>query len=94
MSVDTAWSVPCKDHRCYDYAGLANASDFLFIMGYDIRSQIWESDDCIAWANAGIDDLRGGLVNYTELLHISPWKLVLGRKYTTQFCNLHVRIDN
>ena len=90
MSADVAWSAPCKDHRCYDYTGLANVSDFLFTMGYDIRSQIWDEDDCIAWANAGIDDLRAGLLNYTQLFHISPWKLVHGCEYTIYFLKLYV----
>ena len=85
MSVDVAWSAPCKDKRCYDYTGLADASDFLFVMGYDVRSQIFDIDDCIASANAPILGLQAGLTNYTQLFNISPWKLVLGGEYSMQF---------
>lgn len=83
MSIDVAWSAPCKDGRCYDYTGLANASDFLFIMGYDVRSQIFDINDCIASANAPIASLQAGLVNYTQLFQIPPSKLVLGGKDTS-----------
>ena len=90
MSIDVAWSAPCKDGRCYDYTGLANASDFLFIMGYDVRSEIFDVDDCIASANAPIASLQAGLVNYTQLFQISPWKLVLGGKNSTHLCSMFV----
>ena len=90
MSVDVAWSAPCKDKRCYDYEDLANASDFLFVMGYDVRSQIFDLNDCIASANSPIASLQAGLTNYTQLFHISPWKLVLGGKYTMYFLDTYV----
>ena len=90
MSVDVAWSAPCKDKRCYDYTGLANASDFLFVMGYDVRSEIFDINDCIASANAPIASLQAGLVNYTQLFQISPWKLVLGGKDINYFSDMYV----
>ena len=92
MSVDVAWSAPCKDKRCYDYTGLADASDFLFVMGYDVQSQIFHLKDCIASANAPIVSLQAGLTNYTELFHISPWKLVLGRKYCMHFSDVYLSL--
>ena len=73
-----AWSAPCIDGRCYDYQGLANASDFLFVMAYDLRSQMYALNDCIASANSPIARVAAGLTNFTELLHISASKLVLG----------------
>ena len=88
--MDVAWSAPCKDKRCYDYTGLADASDFLFVMGYDVRSQIFHLKDCIASANAPIASLQVGLTNYTELFHISPWKLVLGREYSIHCSDLYL----
>lgn len=45
-----AWSPACIDKRCYNYTGIADACDFLFVMSYDEQSQIWT--DCIAKANA------------------------------------------
>lgn len=45
-----AWSPACIDKRCYNYTGIADACDFLFVMSYDEQSQIWT--DCVAKANA------------------------------------------
>jgi di-N-acetylchitobiase len=35
----TPWGV---DNRAYDYKALADASDFLYVMQYDTRSQIYD----------------------------------------------------
>ncbi|CAF1246887.1 unnamed protein product [Rotaria sordida] len=78
VSVDVAWSAPCIDGRCYDYTGLASASDFLFVMAYDLRSQIYDLNDCIASANSPIARVAAGLNNFTQIFQISPSKLVLG----------------
>jgi di-N-acetylchitobiase len=32
VTIDVAWSPNCIDGRCYDYAALAKASDFMFVM--------------------------------------------------------------
>ena len=40
VSVCAAWSPDDIDGRAYDYTGLADASDFLYIMFYDTRSQV------------------------------------------------------
>lgn len=79
--MDVAWSAPCIDGRCYDYEGLAMASDFLFVMAYDLRSQIYDLQDCIASANSPIARVDAGLTNFTQLFHISPSKLVLGGSF-------------
>lgn len=50
VTVDVAWSPDCIDLRCYDNVGLAEASDFLFVMAYDEQSQIF--GDCTARANS------------------------------------------
>lgn len=50
VTFDVAWSPACIDRRCYNYTGIADACDFLFVMSYDEQSQIWT--DCIAKANA------------------------------------------
>ncbi len=76
--MDVAWSAPCIDGRCYDYTGLASASDFLFVMAYDLRSQMYDLNDCIASANSPIARVAAGLTNFTQIFQISSSKLVLG----------------
>ena len=51
VTVDVAWSPDCIDSRCYDNKGLAENTDFLFVMAYDEQSQIF-GDKCIALANS------------------------------------------
>ncbi|XP_041367582.1 di-N-acetylchitobiase-like [Gigantopelta aegis] len=75
VTVDVAWSPNCIDRRCYDYAALAEASDFLFVMSYDHRSQIFER--CVAGANSGYYKAQKGLEDYLAL-GIPAEKLVLG----------------
>lgn len=42
MSVDLPWSPYDIDGRNYDWAGLAASADILFIMSYDMQSQVRE----------------------------------------------------
>ena len=51
MTVDVAWK-PNVDLRFYDYVGLADNSDFLFVMAYDEQSQIF--GECLALPNSGV----------------------------------------
>ncbi|KAJ8300284.1 hypothetical protein KUTeg_021803 [Tegillarca granosa] len=51
VTVDVAWSPRCIDSRCYDYAGISNYTDFIFVMSYDEQSQIF--GPCVAGANSG-----------------------------------------
>jgi di-N-acetylchitobiase len=37
---DVAWSPNCIDGRCYDYAALGSIADLVFVMAYDMRSQV------------------------------------------------------
>ena len=46
-----AWSPDCIDLRCYDNRGLAENTDFLFVMAYDEQSQIF-GDKCVGLANS------------------------------------------
>lgn len=78
VTVDVAWSPNCIDGRCYDAVGLAAASDFLFVMSYDMRSQIYNLTDCVASANSPVHRVAAGLHNYTALLGVPAAKLVLG----------------
>eukprot|EP00048_Salpingoeca_helianthica_P017748 m.238852 g.238852 ORF g.238852 m.238852 type:complete len:375 (+) comp22080_c0_seq1:91-1215(+) len=75
VSVCVGWSPDDIDGRAYDYAGLAAASDLLYVMDYDTRSQIL--DVCIASANAPIGTAQRGLQRFFDL-GIAPGKLVLG----------------
>lgn len=43
VSVDVPWSPDCIDRRCFDFAGLAQAADVLFVMAYDMQSQVWHN---------------------------------------------------
>jgi len=40
ISVDFAWSPHGIDGRNFDWAGLAAAADILFVMAYDMQSQV------------------------------------------------------
>ncbi|KAJ1171281.1 hypothetical protein NDU88_003146 [Pleurodeles waltl] len=75
VTFDVAWSPKCIDLRCYNYSGIAEVSDFLFVMSYDEQSQIWT--DCIAGANAPYNQT---LIAYDDYLHLNvdPKKLVMG----------------
>lgn len=75
VSVCVAWSPDDIDGRAYDYPGLAAASDLLYVMVYDTRSQIF--DRCLASANAPLATAQRGLQRYLDL-GIAPAKLVLG----------------
>ena len=47
-------------------------------MAYDLRSQIYDLNDCIASANSPIARVAAGLTNYTQVFEIASSKLVLG----------------
>lgn len=40
ISVDIPWSPQGIDNRHFDWPGLAAAADLLFIMSYDMQSQV------------------------------------------------------
>ncbi|XP_033108879.1 di-N-acetylchitobiase-like [Anneissia japonica] len=75
VTTDVAWSPDCIDKRCYDYKGLAESCDFLFLMSYDEQSQIY--GDCIAMANSPYNKTVSGVEKFLKL-GISTDKLVLG----------------
>ena len=79
VSVDVAWSPNCIDLRCYDYAGIAAAADLLFVMAYDMRSQVFWPAPCDASANAPLPLTLEGMGNWTGLeVSVDPSKLILG----------------
>ncbi|KAL8178383.1 UNVERIFIED_CONTAM: hypothetical protein K2H54_044105, partial [Gekko kuhli] len=75
VTFDVAWSPKCIDRRCYNYTGIADSCDFVFVMSYDEQSQVWT--DCIARANAPYNQT---LTGYSDYIHmgINPKKLVMG----------------
>ncbi|KAK3235098.1 hypothetical protein CYMTET_54689 [Cymbomonas tetramitiformis] len=75
VSVCVAWSPDNIDGRDYDYSGLAHASDLLYMMVYDTRSQIYGR--CIASANSPLVVAQRGVQRFLDF-GVSPSKLVLG----------------
>merc|ERR1711907_14275 len=73
--VDAAWGPQGVDGRFYDVKGLADASDRLFLMAYDMQSQIFGR--CVAQANSPYQLIKQGLQAHLNL-GIDPGKLVLG----------------
>ena len=70
---------PAYEFRSYDYSGLADAVDFLFIMGYD--AHFWDDYTCVlkgtcSPAEASIKDLSAGVSEYRD--KVDGAKLVLG----------------
>ncbi|OWA53675.1 Di-N-acetylchitobiase [Hypsibius exemplaris] len=76
LSFDVAWASSCVDRRCYDYQGLAEIVDFLFVMSYDVQGQVW-GPDCIAMSNTPLLRMIDGIRGYLAL-DIPSHKLVLG----------------
>ena len=50
-------------------------------MAYDLRSQIYDLQDCVASANSPIARVDAGLTNFTQLFDIPSSKLVLGGSF-------------
>jgi spore germination protein YaaH len=70
---------PTYEWRDYDYKGLAKASSFLFIMGYDMH--FWDDYSCVGKgtcspAEAPLADLKDGVKAYLD--EVDGDKLVLG----------------
>ncbi|XP_059164007.1 uncharacterized protein LOC131946963 [Physella acuta] len=77
ISVDVAWK-PNVDIRYFDYKGLAEYADILFVMAYDEQSQIL--GECIAGPNSALASASNGLEAYLNGYDkkILANKLVLG----------------
>jgi len=75
VTFDVAWSPDCIDGRCYQYDQIAKWTDFLVIMAYDERSQIF--GPCVASANSALPTTAHGLQGYLDL-GINASHLVLG----------------
>lgn len=63
---DVAWNAGGVDGRFFDYAGIANSTDFVFIMSYDTRSQLTLAE-CVAGANSPTTALVRGIKSFTAI---------------------------
>jgi di-N-acetylchitobiase len=77
VSIDVAWSPNCIDDRCYDYAALARVTDLMFIMSYDLPSQVFPPQPCVALPCTPLQGARQGAEAYIEL-GIPTSVLILG----------------
>jgi len=75
VSVCAAWSPLGIDGRYYNYKALAEKTDFLYVMCYDTRSQVFYQ--CVASANAPLTVCQKGINDFLQL-GVAPEKLVLG----------------
>ena len=75
VSVCVAWSPDSIDGRSYPIKDLADASDALYVMDYDTRSQVF--DACLASANAPYPGMIHGIQRYLDI-GVQPDKLILG----------------
>ena len=80
ITADVAWSPDCIDGRCYDVKGMAEVTDFLAIMSYDERSQIFPPLQCIAMSNSPVAQTFDGVQKYIAA-GITPEKLLLGQPW-------------
>jgi Di-N-acetylchitobiase len=69
------WSPDGIDGREYPFRNIADASDLIYVMDYDTRSQIF--DACIAGANAPIPGMISGIERWFNL-GVDPAKIILG----------------
>ncbi|KAE8888760.1 hypothetical protein PF005_g1898 [Phytophthora fragariae] len=76
ITFDVPWAPRGVDGRYYPWRQLADAADFLFVMSYDMRSQVY--DACVAGANAPRALVQQGLQEFLLGFDIAPDKLVLG----------------
>ena len=75
LTFDLAWSPDCIDGRCYQAEEIAESTDFVVIMAYAERSQIF--GPCTASAGSGYPTTAHGVQEYLDL-GIPADKLVLG----------------
>lgn len=70
------WSPHNIDGRAYPFRKISIASDLLYVMDYDTRSQVF--DTCIAGANAPLPGMIRGMNEWIHNLGVPASKLVLG----------------
>ncbi|XDA70106.1 hypothetical protein R6Z07F_000480 [Ovis aries] len=75
VTFDVPWGPNCVGARCYNYTGIADACDFLFVMSYDERCLA--CSQCIAGANSPYIQTLTGYDDFIKI-GINPKKLVMG----------------
>ncbi|XP_070557003.1 di-N-acetylchitobiase-like [Ptychodera flava] len=77
VTFDVAWTPDCarQGFRCYDYRGLADVTDFLFVMDYDEMGSI--ADPCVADANSPYNKTVTAMESFIDL-GIPLSKLLMG----------------
>ena len=78
FSMDVAWSSNNIDGRNYEYDKLVEICDFVAIMDYDTRSQVFKGPPCFGGPNSPASTLFEGVASYLKLPSASSKKLVLG----------------
>ncbi|CEG46320.1 Di-N-acetylchitobiase, putative [Plasmopara halstedii] len=88
ITFDVPWAPRGVDGRYYPWRDLATAVDFLFVMSYDMRSQVF--DTCVGGANSPLALVKQGLQEFILAYDIVPNKLVLGVPwYGYQYSCIH-----
>lgn len=72
--MDLGWTPFDDDGRNYDAAAIAAAADYVFVMAYNIQSEVW-SHGCVASANAPAREAIHGLRQYLSV-GVPPEKIV------------------
>eukprot|EP01043_Picozoa_sp_COSAG02_P049647 COSAG02_NODE_5008_length_4726_cov_3.358764_4_plen_142_part_00 len=75
VSVDVGWSPDNVDGRYYDIPALTAAADFLYVMDYDVRSQV--VDRCLAGSNSPVGSATLGLSKWLQA-GVPAQQLILG----------------
>lgn len=81
MSFDVAWSAQHVDVRYYNYTALAAICDYLVIMDYDTRSQVFSGPPCYAGPNSPINTAVDGIKSFLDLPNVQPRQLILGEPW-------------
>ncbi|KAE8609396.1 hypothetical protein XENTR_v10011801 [Xenopus tropicalis] len=75
VTFDVPWAPNCVAARCYNYTGIADLCDFLFVMSYDMPPQLFT--EWVAGANSPYNETLTGYDQFINL-GINPKKLVMG----------------
>jgi di-N-acetylchitobiase len=78
ITFDVAWSPQDIDGRAYNYSAIVALSDFVVIMDYDTRSQVFAGPPCYGGPNAPADTVRRGIDLFLGATQQSAKKFVLG----------------
>ena len=78
ITFDVAWSPNNIDNRGYNYTAIVSLSDFVVIMDYDTRSQVFTGPPCYGGPNAPAFTVREGIDRFLTATKLPASKFVLG----------------